>query len=789
MDQGVDLSPTDPPVDTTLPPSGTAPFRTIQEQSIDGVMMLESVRGPDESIVDFQWTYANEAAARIVGRPREWFVGRKLLEEMPGNREDGLFDAYVRVVETGERWTHELSYAHDGLDIFIRLVAVKVDQGFAVSFTDLSERRRAEALVARSEQRFRAAVEAVNGILWTNNAAGEMQGEQPAWSALTGQTPEEYQGYGWSSAVHPDDAQPTIDAWNAAVFERRPFEFEHRVRRHDDIWRDFLVRAVPILTGDGEIEEWVGVHSDVTDQRKAERQLVDFAATLEEQVDEATHELRAREARMRSIFETSYQYFAELAPDGTLLDANETSLAGIGQSLSDVVGLPFWDTPWFAATPKAPETIKAIVARVTEGETVSQEIDVALPAGRRSFEFSMRPVRDATGSIVSLIPEALDITERRLAEERLRQSLKLESIGQLTGGVAHDFNNLLTVVIGNLELLGKHVRGDAKAMRLIDGALAGAERGATLTQRLLAFARRQDLKVEATDIGALVEDMAPILEKSAGAGIEMQRQIDRDLPLAMVDANQLELALLNLVVNARDAMPDGGALSISVRRAGPPPGSELSDPDYLVLSVADTGKGMDSTVIARAIEPFFSTKEPGKGTGLGLSMIHGLAVQMNGAFRLDSAPGVGTTAEIWLPVTWESPRPPETETRPEVNDMTTPIKATVLLVEDDALIAMSTVDMLEDLGHVVIEANSGAAALEILRSNQPVDVVITDYSMPKMTGVQLAREVRTLWPDLPILLATGYAELPEGTEMNLPRLGKPYLQDQLATEIAKLVRQ
>ena len=553
MDQGVNSSSTETSVDSTLSSSGAAIFETIQEQSVDGVMVLKSVHGLDETIVDFQWTYVNEAATRIIGRPREWFVGRRLLEEMPGNRVDGLFDAYVRVVETGERWTHELSYAHDGLDIVIRLVALKVDNGFAVSFADLSERRRAEALIARSEQRFRAAVSAVNGILWTNNSAGEMQGEQPAWAALTGQTPEEYQGYGWSSAVHLDDAQPTIDAWNAAVTDRRPFEFEHRDRRHDGVWRDFLVRAVPIYRQDGSIEEWVGVHSDITDQKSAERQLVDFAATLGEQVDAATRELRAREARMRSIFETSYQYFAELSPDGTLLDANETSLAGIGKALFDVVGLPFWNTPWFEAMPGAPDAIRAIVARVADGETVSQEIDVVLPSGRRSFDFSMRPVRDRTGTIVSLIKEALDITDRRLAEERLRQSQKLESIGQLTGGVAHDFNNLLMAVIGNLELLGKHVSGDVKGTRLIEGALAGAKRGATLTQRLLAFARKQELKVEPTDIGFLVADMTPILEKSAGPGIEMHRLIDEHLPLSLVDANQLELALLNLVVNARDA--------------------------------------------------------------------------------------------------------------------------------------------------------------------------------------------------------------------------------------------
>ncbi len=379
-----------------------------------------------------------------------------------------------------------------------------------------------------------------------------------------------------------------------------------------------------------------------------------------------------------------------------------------------------------------------------------------------------------------------EIEHRERAEEQLRQAQKMEMIGQLTGGVAHDFNNLLMAVLGNLELLRKHVPDDPRVTRLINGALQGAQRGAALTQRLLAFARRQDLKVEARNIADLVRGAADLIERSVGGQIEVRVDVPLTLPPALVDANQVELAMLNLVVNARDAMPDGGVLSISADQMEVPDDGEFSAGLYVRLLVSDTGHGMDAQTLQKATEPFFSTKELGKGTGLGLSMVHGLAVQLNGALRLKSQVGHGTTAELWLPaariaVQPEAPAAVETKAEPVE-------RITVLVVDDDALIAMSTADMLEDLGHEVIEAESGDRALDILRDNREVDLLITDYSMPRMNGAQLATAARKIRPELPILLATGYAELPAGSDVGLPRIGKPYQQDQLAAEIARVLK-
>jgi PAS domain S-box-containing protein len=406
---------------------------------------------------------------------------------------------------------------------------------------------------------------------------------------------------------------------------------------------------------------------------------------------------------------------------------------------------------------------------------------------RQSKEWLERAVIERTAELERSHAMVLEeIGQREKVEDQLRQAQKMEIIGQLTGGVAHDFNNLLMAVLSNLDLLKKYVPEDPRSTRLIDGAVQGAKRGAALTQRLLAFARRQALKVDPTDIGQLAEGMRNLLERSVGPAVELDFRIAKNLPPAMVDTNQVELALLNLVVNARDAMPDGGRVTIEVDTVKSAAKEDLEAGQYVRLAVTDTGIGMSEETLTRAIEPFFSTKELGKGTGLGLSMIHGLAVQLDGALRLSSTPGQGTRAELYFPVTSLALEDAvETET---INETAQPAsRARILVVDDDVLIAMSTVDMLEDLGHEVIEANSGASALEALKENGGVDLMITDFSMPGMNGAQLAEAAHKLRPDMPILLATGYAEIPKGSNLDLPRLGKPYSQAQLAREISRLL--
>jgi signal transduction histidine kinase/ActR/RegA family two-component response regulator len=374
--------------------------------------------------------------------------------------------------------------------------------------------------------------------------------------------------------------------------------------------------------------------------------------------------------------------------------------------------------------------------------------------------------------------------EREAALAQVHEMQKMESLGQLTGGVAHDFNNLLMVILGNLELLRRRVPNDARVVRLIDGAVQGAERGATLTKRMLAFARRQELKPETLDVAKLFGSMEEMLRRTLGPSIDITTVFHDELPAIRVDPNQLELALLNLALNARDAMPLGGRLAVIARRmsasAGP---QDLKAGDYVCVAVRDSGTGMDELTVRRATEPFFTTKGAGKGTGLGLPMVHGLAAQSGGAMRILSRLGEGTTVELWLPISERSVAQTEERVITSSGDGS---HWCVLVVDDDQLISMATTDMLEDLGHSVVEASSGQAALDVLRNRADIDVVITDHAMPGMTGTELARQIGTHWPGMPVILASGYADLPNEEDPGWPRLSKPYQQDELAAAIARV---
>ena len=379
-----------------------------------------------------------------------------------------------------------------------------------------------------------------------------------------------------------------------------------------------------------------------------------------------------------------------------------------------------------------------------------------------------------------------EIAGRERAQAALIQAQKIEALGQLVGGVAHDFNNLLTAVIGNLDLLSKKLGEDARLQRLLNGAMEGARRGATLTQRLLAFARKQELKAQVTDVRSLLEDMMSLLHRSVGPMIRVELEVEGAVPAVDVDPNQLEMALLNLALNGRDAMVSGGVLAIGMTMQNVDGGNQLGiqPGPYVMLSVRDTGEGMNAETLAKAVEPFFSTKGVGKGTGLGLSMVYGMAQQSGGALRLESAPSTGTTARLWLPVARGESLP--SGSTPSVATQAA-ARATILFVDDDLLIAGSTVALLEDLGHEVVEVHSAREALQLLEGGLAADLLITDHAMPGMTGIELVRDLRRERPHLPILLATGFAELEGDKVEDVPRLRKPYTQAQLATAIARLL--
>jgi PAS domain S-box-containing protein len=403
------------------------------------------------------------------------------------------------------------------------------------------------------------------------------------------------------------------------------------------------------------------------------------------------------------------------------------------------------------------------------------------------------PIRDDGGEIIGYAKITRDITERREAQlqlertrEALAQSQKMEAIGQLTGGLAHDFNNLLMAVLGSLELVRKRLPDDPRLLKLIDNAIQGAQRGASLTKRMLAFARRQELDQAPVDVAALVGGMTELLERALGHEIGIVTRFAPGLKPINADANQLEMALLNLAVNARDAMPNGGQIVIAAQEEdiGASHFSGLKPGTFVRLTFTDTGTGMDEETLQRAMEPFFTTKGPGKGTGLGLAMVHGLTEQFGGRFMLQSRKGEGTTADLWLPIATAAA---VAAGQPQPEEAAAPqnAKLVVLAVDDDALVLTNTVAMLEDIGHTALSAFSGKEALDVLR-HHPVDLVITDQAMPQITGLQLAEAIKAEWPAIPVIIATGYAETPAGSAPHLRKLAKPFTLAELAALLGEM---
>ena len=555
-----------------------------------------------------------------------------------------------------------------------------------------------------------------------------------------------------------------------------------------------------------------------TTLRSANQALTRSRDDLELRVTERTHELaeaaertKADEARFRGIFNSTFQFIGLLRPDGTVLEVNQTALSFAGLDPTDVIGKPFWETRWWSQGEDSRARLKAAIERAAAGEFVRYEVEMlGKDESRALVDFSLKAVTDARGKVVLLVSEGRDISDLKAAQAQLHESQKLELLGQLTGGVAHDFNNLLTVVLSNLDLLGKRLAADSEMRLIVQTAIHAAERGATLTQRLLAFARRQDLRPEVIDLRDLVLGMADLFARSTGAAIRIVYDLPLGLPPVRADANQLELALLNLVLNSRDAMPGGGSLTVALRHRDDRPAEGVDDrpaegvddhpaegvddhPEegapsaagFVCLTVTDTGEGMDAKTAKACIEPFFTTKQPGKGSGLGLSMVHGLAEQSGGWMRIETAPGRGTAVSIALPVAEPGADVKPATARREILPVSRPYR--ILLAEDDVLVALGVTAVLEDMGHQVTRALDGDQALSLLNSGEAFDLLITDYAMPGMTGLELAHAVKASWPALPVVLATGYAELPTGSApVGLNRLFKPFRTADLAELLAEV---
>jgi PAS domain S-box-containing protein len=668
----------------------------------------------------------------------------------------------------------------------IELAATIAKQlGFAIERlrADAAGKKAAEEL-RESEERFRLMSEHAPVMIWMSDAKGGCLRLNRMLREFWNVEEDALADFDWRTTMHPDDMPEIVKRMSEAIANRTSVSVEGRYRNAQGAYRILHTDARPQLSLDGILLGMIGVNADITEQKEAEQ--------LRREMNEAD--------RYRILVEAITDYAVYLLdPTGNVASWNSGAKRIKGYDASEIIGQNF--SVFYTPEDRAADVPKSALAIADkDGKFETEGWRVRKNGSRFWTHVVIDAIRNSSGELLGFAKITRDLTERKVAEDEKRkadqaleeardalfQAQKLEAVGQLTGGIAHDFNNLLMVIQSSMELLRKRLPRDERLLSLVDNATQGVKRGMSLTQRMLSFARRQDLDQKPVNLQELVLEMTDLLQRSLGPSIIIESQFPLGLSMVRADSNQLESALLNLAVNARDAMPKGGPITISAHEENIPVRNNLRlvPGKYVCLSVEDKGEGMSDDTINRATEPFFTTKGVGKGTGLGLSMVQGFAEQSGGCLRLRSELGVGTTADLWLPAT-DAVEKPELTEEPQVATESGPRELVVLAVDDDTLVRMGTTAMLEDLGHTVKEANSGEEALKILAEGARIDLVVTDQAMPRMTGVELAEAILASNPNMPIIVATGYAELQDGLGTKLARLSKPFSQEQLVVAMAE----
>ena len=728
---------------------------------------------------DFICRFCNKPYADWVGLPRREILGRHS-REIIGDQ--GFADRRPMAEQAfkGERTFFASEFEHPRRGT----VAVQSDyvpwtdssgevRGIIIIVKDVTEQRVAEQAIRESEERFRRIANSAPAMMWVTRLDRVRDFVNDYYVEFTGLERDEARVLDWRERIHPDDRDRIVAESIAGEASLAPFTLEGRYLRADGEYRWLRSVSQPRFGPDGDLIGFIGVATDITVAKEAEME-------LRRQVEKQTAQLAASEAQFRAVFEAALEVMVLLDPKGTVLAVNNRQEVWRHPNPADAIGKKLWDAPTMAAFPQHIPVMKKGIQAAARGEVFTTEVRMEREGVPTSYlDVSVQPVRASSGEIIYLLFEARDITELKTAQEQLRQSQKMEALGQLTGGIAHDFNNLLTVVVGGLDIISKRAE-DEKLKRYADNALAAAERGARLTGQLLAFSRVQRLEVTPTYVAPLIQNMRPLLRNVLGPGIEKRFDLDEAMMPVMADPTQLEVAILNLAINARDAMPEGGVLTFATKRVHVEGDPEVEDGDYVELTISDTGTGMPQEVAERAFEPFFTTKEVGKGTGLGLSMVYGMAKQSGGSARLESTTGKGTSVRLLFRKAEAAVAEATAGTEEPAGAAVPLAPLSVLVIDDDPDVRGFIVATLEERGYRVREASDGREGLAKIERETP-DLVVVDFIMPGLSGAEVANRIRDKRPHQPILFVSGYSETEavKRTAPDAPLLAKPFRADAL----------
>ncbi len=745
------------------------------------------------------YRFVNKTYETWFDRPRSEIVGRRVDDvmspEMYHARQSNLERALA-----GEEVSYEVEFPRSNGMTFTEVTHVPHRDasgrvlGAYVVVTDVTQRKLSERAIAESEARFRAIANSAPVPMWVTGSDGRREFVNQAYIDFFGGSYEEALALDWRKALHPDDLPRILREEPAIQPSVKSVAVEARFRRADGQWRWLQAESQPRWSHTGEHVGFIGVAHDVMVAKRAQEELTRINETLERRVEERTAELAASEALVRTFFQHSPECHFVLVEDGgsfRFQEINPATLRLYGKTRAEVVGR---ETEEVLGPEKGAELNRHLEACLRDGGPYRYE----KTHEGKSVEVVATAVPSGNGEARRVVVSARDVSERRRLEEQLRQAQKMEALGQLTGGVAHDFNNMLTLMLGGLDTIDRQLvhlpaaPAKARIERAKDMALQGVQRARALTGRLLAFSRRQALAPQAVDVNALVGGIGDLLQRTLGQPISLKTILPNPIWNAYVDPNQLESALVNLALNARDAMPRGGRLIIETadRRLDANEAASFAERvepgEYVTITVMDTGVGMDAETLARAFDPFFTTKEVGKGTGLGLSQVYGFCHQSGGHVQIESEPGRGTTVRMFLPRQAAPSSGLAERNRAELDRPGG--RESILLVEDDDSVRAYAMEALRELGYRVAEASSGKAALTVLDGAPKLDLLLTDVVMPgDYNGRELAEEALKRRPGLRVLYMTGYSRdaiMQDGRlDPGAHLLGKPFSMEELAAKV------